>query len=88
LQTGKEVPITKILTASALAATLAMGSLRFFTGASSSAQRDWQQQIAQALGKTGSGSGGVCRVSLPRTDIKATPDGIEFKPGLNTASAG
>jgi hypothetical protein len=50
----------------------------FFVAASSQAQEDWQQQVAQALGKAGSGSGGVYRVSLPRTDNKATLDGVEY----------
>ena len=48
----------------------------------SSAQEDWQQQVAQALGKAGAASGGVYRVGLPRTDIKATLDGVELKPGF------
>jgi hypothetical protein len=58
-----------------------MGFLLAHVGASA-AQDDWQQQVAQALGKTGSGSGNVYRVSLPRTDIKATLDGVELKPGF------
>src|SRR5258707_6994190 len=70
----------KILTASALGASLAMGFL--FITLASKAQEDWQQQVAQALGKAGSGSGGVYRVGLPRTDIKATLDGVELKPGF------
>src|SRR6476646_10217058 len=76
----------KIITASALAACLAMGFLSFLVGASS-AQDDWQQQVAQALGKAGAVSGGgVYRVGLPRTDIKATLDGIELKPGFALGS--
>src|SRR4051812_21067682 len=71
----------RIITASALAACLAMGFLSFLVGASS-AQDDWQQQIAQALGKAGTSAGGVYRVGLPRTDIKATLDGVELKPGF------
>jgi hypothetical protein len=69
----------KIVTASALAACLALGFLVFHVGASG-AQEDWQQQVAQALGKAGISAGGVYRVGLPRTDIKATLDGIELKP--------
>src|SRR6187551_3314391 len=72
----------KILAASALAATLAAGFLAFFVVGPSNAQEDWQQQVAQALGKTGAASGGVYRVGLPRTDIKATLDGVELKPGF------
>ena len=71
----------KILTAPALAATLAMGFLARCRR-TSNAQEDWQQQVAQALGKAGSASGGVYRVGLPRTDIKATLDGVELKPGF------
>jgi hypothetical protein len=66
-----------ILTASALAATLAMGS-----AAANAQDGSWQQQISQALGKAGSGTGDVYRVGLPRTDIKATLDGVELKPGF------
>src|SRR5215831_18676836 len=48
---------------------------------------DWQTQIGQALGKTGSAmAGGVYRVALPRTDIKATLDGVELKPGFALGS--
>jgi hypothetical protein len=43
----------------------------------------WQSQVGQALGKPGSAmAGGVYRVALPRTDLKATLDGIELKPGF------
>ena len=71
----------KVVTASALVACLAMGFLAFLVGASG-AQDDWQQQVAQALGKAGTSAGGVYRVGLPRTDIKATLDGVELKPGF------
>ena len=71
----------KIVTASALAGCLAMGFLAFLVGAAE-AQEDWQQQVAQALGKAGTSAGGVYRVGLPRTDIKASLDGIELKPGF------
>lgn len=44
---------------------------------------DWQSQVGEALGKTGaSAPGGVYRVALPRTDLKATLDGVELKPGF------
>src|ERR1041385_6867199 len=62
-----------------------MGFLTFLVGASS-AQEDWQQQIAQALGKPGTSAGGVYKVGLPRTDIKATLDGVELKPGFALGS--
>jgi hypothetical protein len=68
----------KIVAASALAAVLAMGSLT----PSSAQDGSWQQQIAQALGKAGAATGDIYRVGLPRTDIKATLDGVELKPGF------
>src|SRR5215211_6142396 len=71
----------RIITASALVACLAMGFLSFLVGAAE-AQDDWQHQIAQALGKAGTSAGGVYRVGLPRTDIKAMLDGVELKPGF------
>ena len=74
--------MTKILTASALAAMLAVGSLAVFPGASNAQDGSWQQQIAQALGKAGAAAGDIYRVGLPRTDIKATLDGVELKPGF------
>ncbi len=43
----------------------------------------WQAQVAAALGKAGSAAaGGVYRVGLPRTDLKAVLDGVELKPGF------
>jgi len=43
----------------------------------------WEAEVGQALGKTGSAApGGVYRVGLPRTDLKATLDGVELKPGF------
>ena len=70
----------KILAAVTLVACLGMGFLVFVVGPSR-AQDAWQP-VAQALGKTGTAAGGVYRVSLPRTDIKATLDGVELKPGF------
>jgi Domain of Unknown Function (DUF1259) len=44
---------------------------------------DWQAQVAEALGKTGAAApGGIYRVGLPRSDLKATLDGVELKPGF------
>jgi hypothetical protein len=44
---------------------------------------DWQAQVGEALGKSGTaGPGGVYRVGLPRTDLKVTLDGVELKPGF------
>ncbi len=47
------------------------------------ADSGWQASVAQALGKPGTQmAGGVYRVALPRTDIKATLDGVALKPGF------
>lgn len=47
------------------------------------AAQDWPGQVAAALGKPGAQmAGGVYRVALPRTDIKATLDGVALKPGF------
>src|SRR5437016_4936779 len=56
----------------------------FLTGASCLAfADDWQTQVGEALGKTGSAApGGIYRVGLPRTDLKVTLDGVELKPGF------
>src|SRR5712671_6842962 len=46
------------------------------------ADGDWAR-VGEALGKPGTEMpGGVYRVGLPRTDIKATLDGVELKPGF------
>ncbi len=66
LKTGAALALTLGLSAQALAA-----------------DNDWQAQIAQALGKPGAAMpGGVYRVALPRTDLKATLDGVALKPGF------
>src|SRR4051794_29059727 len=54
------------------------------TGASGLAfAEDWQTQVGEALGKTGSTApGGIYRVGLPRTDLKVMLDGVELKPGF------
>src|SRR5262245_16968691 len=64
----------------ALAAVLA--------GASSVAfAEDWQTQVGEALGKPGTATpSGIYRVGMPRTDIKATLDGVELKPGFALGS--
>ena len=44
-------------------------------------------QVAQALGKKGSAMpGGVYRVGLARSDLKATLDGVELKPAFALGS--
>ena len=47
----------------------------------------WQQEIASGLGKPGTEMpGGDYRVSLPRTDLKVTLDGVELKPAFALGS--
>jgi hypothetical protein len=47
------------------------------------ADGDWQSQVGEALGKPGTRApSGVYRIGLPRTDLKATLDGVELKPGF------
>ena len=47
---------------------------------------EWQAQVGEALGKTGTTTpSGIYRVGLPRTDLKATLDGIELKAGFAQA---
>ena len=63
-----------ILSVVALAAGLACPA--------SAADGDWTK-VGEALGKAGSQlPGGIYKVGLPRTDIKATLDGVELKPGF------
>ena len=51
-----------------------------------SAATDWKE-VAQALGKEGSvQAGDVYKVSLPRTDLKVTVNGVELKPALALGS--
>ena len=46
------------------------------------ADDNWAR-VGEALGKSGTEMpGGVYRIGLPRTDIKATLDGVELKPGF------
>src|SRR5437764_4574184 len=46
------------------------------------ADENWAR-VGEALGKAGTEMpGGVYRVGLPRTDIKASLDGVELKPGF------
>jgi hypothetical protein len=52
-------------------------------GLAFAADDDWQARVGEALGKTGSAApGGIYRVGLPRTDLKATLDGVELQPGF------
>ena len=52
-------------------------------GLAFAADNGWQARVGEALGKTGSEApDGIYRVGLPRTDLKATLDGVELKPGF------
>jgi hypothetical protein len=53
------------------------------SGLALAADNGWQAEVGEALGKTGAAMpGGVYRVGLPRTDLKATLDGVALKPGF------
>jgi biotin operon repressor len=68
-------PIVAVLLAAALAAPAI------------AAEEDWQSQVAQALGKSGTASpDGTYRVGMPRTDLKVTLDGVQLKPGFALGS--
>lgn len=51
------------------------------------AEEAWEQQVASTLGVQGSESpGGVYKVSLPRSDLKLSVDGVQVKPALALGS--
>ena len=65
-----------------LTSLLAVALAASFSVAGTAADSDWAR-VGEALGKPGTEmTGGVYRVGLPRTDIKATLDGVELKPGF------
>ena len=58
------------------------GALVLAFGSAASADPIWDK-VGEAFGKTGTEMpGGVYRIALPRTYIKATLDGVELKPGF------
>lgn len=60
----------------ALAVTIGLST------AANAAGADWAR-VGEALGKSGTElAGGIYKVGLPRTDIKATLDGVALKPGF------
>src|SRR5438270_2086166 len=72
-----ETTMSLIRKAAALALVAALPLSAF------AAEGDWQARVAEALGKSGTAMpGNIYRVGLPRTDIKATLDGVELKPGF------
>jgi hypothetical protein len=80
LKFGGEVKMSTIVK-SAVFALLAGWALP-----ANAAGDDWAR-VGEALGKPGTElPGGVYRVGLPRTDIKATLDGVELKPGFALGS--
>ncbi|MGE5094749.1 MAG: DUF1259 domain-containing protein [Betaproteobacteria bacterium] len=59
----------------------------FVSAAVAADEAPWMGGVAQALGKKGSAMpGGVYRVGLARSDIKATLDGVELKPAFALGS--
>jgi hypothetical protein len=67
------MPVTIRLAVLSIIATMATPSF--------AADANWDQ-VAQALGKSGSVQGSIYRVGLPRTDLKVSLDGIALKPGF------
>ena len=62
-------------------------AVAFVAVPSAAQEAPWMSQVAQALGKKGSAMpGGVYRVGLARSDIKATLDGVEIKPAFALGS--
>jgi hypothetical protein len=67
-------------------AALATASLALAALPASAADPDWTA-VGHALGKAGAVQpGGVYKVSLPRTDLKVTLDGVKLKPGFALGS--
>ena len=59
-----------------------VGAVAFASAAIALADPVWDK-VGEAFGKAGTEMpGGVYRITLPRTDIKATLDGVELKPGF------
>jgi len=69
--------LKKSLSVTLFATALAIGS--------ANAAPDWNA-VADALGKSGAHMNGVYRVSLPRTDLPVTLDGVVLKPSLALGS--
>jgi hypothetical protein len=62
--------------------TVAVGFIAGFSASAIAADDNWSR-VGEVLGKTGTEMpGGIYRVGLPRTDLKATLDGVELKPGF------
>jgi len=62
--------------------TAIIGAIVLASAAAASADPVWDK-VGEVLGKSGTEMpGGVYRIALPRTDIKATLDGVDLKPGF------
>jgi hypothetical protein len=81
--------VIALIAAGALALVVSSAALREGGQSNTNQQTagsDWQA-VAQALGKAGSMQpGDVYKVSLPRSDLKVTVNGIELKPALALGS--
>src|SRR5260370_15495325 len=67
---------------SAMTNLAALALVGGFAVSAQAADDNWVR-VGEALGKPGTElPGGVYKVGLPRTDIKATLDGVELKPGF------
>jgi hypothetical protein len=74
-----------VLAGLAMLATAAAPSLAQQAGVTPNA--DWHRTVDDVLGKAGAEQpGGVWRVSLPRTDLKVTLDGVAIRPGFALGS--
>lgn len=71
----------------ALRSMAAAACLAVVLAAPAIAQSNRWQDVAQALGKSGTEMpGGVYRIGLPRSDLKVTLDGVVLKPSLALGS--
>src|SRR5437868_2071978 len=62
--------------------TVAAGFIAGLSASAFAADENWAR-VGEALGKAGTEMpGGIYRIALPRTDLKATLDGVELKPGF------
>ena len=60
---------------------IVVGVAAFALVTAAAADPVWDK-VGEAFGKTGAEISGLYRIALPRTDIKATLDGVTLKPGL------
>src|SRR5437016_10395129 len=66
--------------------TVAAGLIAGLSVSAFAADENWAR-VGEALGKPGTElPGGIYKVGLPRSDIKASLDGVELKPGFALGS--